>query len=58
MSEPIRIDALRPRAVSRQHIPWYGVFRGFGHTDRFLEELRTYLTRQHLTDVVCSVRFC
>lgn len=56
MSEPMRIDALRPRVVSRQHTPWYGIFRGFGHTDRFLEELRTYLTRQHLTDVVCGVR--
>lgn len=56
MSQPIRIDALRPKVASTQHVQWYGIFRGFGHTDRFLEELRTYLIRQRLTDVVCGVR--
>ena len=56
MSEPIRIDALRPKVASTQHVHWYGIYRGFGHTDRFVEELRTYLTQQRLTDVVCGVR--
>lgn len=56
MSEPVRIDALRPKVASTQPVHWYGVFKAYGHTDRFLEELRTYLTRQRLTDVVCGVR--
>ena len=52
----MKISDLRPEFPSSKYVRWYGIYRWAGRTDAFLEDLRSYLTRNSLTDAICGVR--